>query len=115
MTPEERLQMIREVRIDLSGAKPTIVKKNFEPLEKGPDDPCWENYVQVGTKIVDGREVPNCVPLEASKVVKEGFPIPSPSGNEDEQTYVSRCIKAIYDEYDDVAQAAAICYAKYRE
>jgi hypothetical protein len=33
-------------------------------LEKGPDDPCWESYVQVGTKIVDGREVPNCVPLE---------------------------------------------------
>jgi hypothetical protein len=33
-------------------------------LEKGPNDPCWENYVQVGTKIVDGREVPNCVPLE---------------------------------------------------
>jgi hypothetical protein len=33
-------------------------------LEKGPNDPCWENYVQVGTKVVDGREVPNCVPLE---------------------------------------------------
>lgn len=37
---------------------------NLAPLEKGPNDPCWENYVQVGTKIVDGREVPNCVPLE---------------------------------------------------
>lgn len=33
-------------------------------LEKGPNDPCWESYVQVGTKMVDGREVPNCVPLE---------------------------------------------------
>jgi hypothetical protein len=21
---------------------------------------CWENYIQVGTKIVDGREVPDC-------------------------------------------------------
>jgi hypothetical protein len=37
---------------------------NLAPLEKGPNDPCWENYVQVGTKVVDGREVPNCVPLE---------------------------------------------------
>jgi hypothetical protein len=37
---------------------------NLAPLEKGPNDPCWENYVQVGTKIVDGREVPNCVPFE---------------------------------------------------
>jgi hypothetical protein len=23
-------------------------------------DACWENYIQVGTKIVDGREVPDC-------------------------------------------------------
>lgn len=37
---------------------------NLAPLEKGEDDPCWSGYVQVGTKIVDGREVPNCVPLE---------------------------------------------------
>lgn len=37
---------------------------NLAPLEKGEDDPCWENYVQVGTKMLDGREVPNCVPLE---------------------------------------------------
>ena len=36
---------------------------NLAPLEKGPNDPCWENYVQVGTKTIDGREVPNCVPL----------------------------------------------------
>jgi hypothetical protein len=36
---------------------------NLAPLEKGPNDPCWEGYVQVGTKDLDGREVPNCVPL----------------------------------------------------
>jgi len=24
------------------------------------DSPCWDNYIQVGTKIVDGREVPDC-------------------------------------------------------
>jgi hypothetical protein len=23
-------------------------------------DACWEGYIQVGTKIVDGREVPDC-------------------------------------------------------
>ena len=33
-------------------------------LEKGPNDPCWENYIQVGTKDMDGREVPNCVPIK---------------------------------------------------
>ena len=26
------------------------------------NDPCWEGYVMVGTKIKDGKEVPNCVP-----------------------------------------------------
>jgi hypothetical protein len=42
---------------------------NLAPLEKGPNDPCWEDYVQVGTKTVDGREMPNCVPL--SKIEME--------------------------------------------
>jgi hypothetical protein len=36
---------------------------NLAPLEKGPNDPCYEDYVQIGTKILDGREVPNCIPL----------------------------------------------------
>ena len=26
------------------------------------EDPCWDDYVMVGTKTVNGREVPNCVP-----------------------------------------------------
>ena len=26
------------------------------------DNPCWENYEMVGTKVQDGKEVPNCVP-----------------------------------------------------
>ena len=31
-----------------------------------PDGTCWEGYEPYGTKIVDGREVPNCVPLKTS-------------------------------------------------
>ena len=27
---------------------------------QGENGPCWENYIQIGTKIVDGREVPDC-------------------------------------------------------
>lgn len=31
-------------------------------------DACWDNYIQVGTKIVDGREVPDCRgPIEQTK------------------------------------------------
>jgi hypothetical protein len=27
-------------------------------------DPCWDGYEQYGTKDLDGREVPNCVPIK---------------------------------------------------
>jgi hypothetical protein len=30
--------------------------------EDGLEGACWEGYVAIGTKIMDGREVPNCVP-----------------------------------------------------
>jgi len=32
--------------------------------------PCWPGYVQVGTKMKNGKKVPNCVPKEE---VEEGF------------------------------------------
>jgi hypothetical protein len=28
------------------------------------DGPCWSDYEQIGTKILDGKEVPNCVPIK---------------------------------------------------
>jgi hypothetical protein len=31
---------------------------------EGEDGPCWSGYEQIGTKIMDGREVPNCVPIK---------------------------------------------------
>ena len=33
--------------------------------------PCWDGYEQIGTKIKDGKEVPNCVPLEDMDKMKE--------------------------------------------
>lgn len=33
-------------------------------LENGLEDACWPGYEAIGTKILDGREVPNCVPIE---------------------------------------------------
>ena len=32
-----------------------------------PKGTCWEGYEPIGTKIVDGREVPNCVPIKATQ------------------------------------------------
>ena len=31
--------------------------------EPSLEDACWEGYVAIGTKEVDGKEVPNCVPI----------------------------------------------------
>jgi hypothetical protein len=37
-----------------------------EKIQKGKDDPCWKDYVQLGTKKKNGKEVPNCVPKESA-------------------------------------------------
>lgn len=28
------------------------------------ENPCWKNYLMVGTKTKNGKEVPNCVPAK---------------------------------------------------
>ena len=33
-------------------------------LMEGLEDACWPGYEAIGTKILDGREVPNCVPIK---------------------------------------------------
>lgn len=41
--------------------------KKFEGINlapQGEEGPCWVGYEQIGTKILDGREVPNCVPIK---------------------------------------------------
>jgi hypothetical protein len=44
-------------------------KLNFDAKFKGINlkeegDPCWDGYEQIGTKNLDGKEVPNCVPIK---------------------------------------------------
>jgi len=36
-------------------------------MKKEDDGPCWDGYVQVGMKMKNGKEVPNCVPVEEAK------------------------------------------------
>ena len=104
-----KLEDLYRIRLELNGAKiaKPDEKKFIEP------NPCWEGYEAIGLK-PDGS--PNCVPIkeEQSKVKKEGFPIPSPSGDEDEDTFIGRCMKEIGGEYDQ-EQALAICYKKYED
>jgi hypothetical protein len=35
-------------------------------------DPCWANYHQIGMKLKNGKEVPNCVPKSSAKSNKKG-------------------------------------------
>ena len=49
---------------------------------------------------------------EQSKVVKEGFPIPSPESDEDVDAFISRCMGDIGKEYPE-DQALAICNDKW--
>lgn len=105
----KRLEMLRTIKLELSGVK---INK-FEEDKKGLEGVCWPGYEAIGLK-PDGS--PNCVPIkeEQSKVKKEGFPIPSPSGDESESTFISRCHSILYDEFPDDAQRNAVCYKAWR-
>jgi len=41
--------------------------KELTELDKDEDDPCWDGYVKLGTKMKNGKEVPNCVPKEEAR------------------------------------------------
>ena len=43
--------------------KPSKHTKKFKDMF-GEEDPCWDTHKQVGTKMKNGKEVPNCVPKE---------------------------------------------------
>ena len=102
----DKYDMIRRIKLQLSG-----VKINKMEEGDGLEGSCWEGYEPIGTKELDGKTVPNCVPIKASKV-KEGFPIPSPNSEEQKEEYLSRCISNIIDEYGQ-EQSAAICYNRW--
>ena len=45
--------------------------KNFRDIREKKDGPCWPGYKQVGTKMKNGKEVPNCVPIDEVKEESE--------------------------------------------
>ena len=46
--------------------KPSKHTKKFKQMF-GEDDPCWDTHKQVGVKMKNGKEVPNCVPKRNKK------------------------------------------------
>lgn len=57
------------------GTDPDDVGGSDNPMDNyGLEEACWEGYEPIGTKMLDGREVPNCVPMEAAKeMMKQEF------------------------------------------
>jgi len=87
---------------------------NFAESEDGLENACWPGYIAIGTKELDGRTVPNCVPEDKVEQSKEKFVIPEPGEKESEEEYISRCISSIIDEYGQ-EQAAGICYGQWEK
>ena len=41
-----------------------LAYRGINLAEGGLEDACWEGWEAIGTKMLDGREVPNCVPIK---------------------------------------------------
>lgn len=62
-------EMMKERKAEAHAKMSRIAESNDadnETKESSDDseDPCWENYEQIGMKEKDGKEVPNCVPKD---------------------------------------------------
>ena len=77
---------------------------NLAPLEKGPNDPCYADYVQIGTKEMGGRQVPNCVPLSKIEMELEQDGI-----NLQEDYPWEQCIADQTARYGDEETANKVC------
>jgi hypothetical protein len=60
--------------VGMSGERLVLSKLNqmnkyrgINLAEGGLEDACWPGYEAIGTKDLDGRTVPNCVPISESK------------------------------------------------
>lgn len=85
LSDEESLELFEDMKSTMST---TAAKKR---KMKGKD-PCWDGYKMVGTRKKDGREVPNCVPKEASSRIATKKEHRSPAGglNQKGRDYYNR-------------------------
>jgi len=66
--PRYRREELLEQAIKMiDDAHELAIRIELELEEKESDDPCLDGYVQDGTVMKDGEEVPNCVPVEEAR------------------------------------------------
>jgi len=64
-TPKKKVYKLTEVQLNMLKSKGML---------KEDDDPCWDGYKQYGTKDKDGKEVPNCVPINEEESFLDSLP-----------------------------------------
>jgi len=70
----------------------------------GLEDACWEGYIAIGTKDMDGREVPNCVPIK-----EEMEAIELEKGIQLADYPWDECIADMTDRYESEEAAKRVC------
>ena len=73
-------------------------------------DACWPGYEAIGTKIKDGREVPNCVPKEKMEIDVSQLPeyINQTGGTLNTQSVTPRLTFSLDDEKMEITGAAMV-------
>lgn len=103
-----------------SVAYATVTKRNPEKRkdmdeadDKRKDDPCWKGYKQVGNKNKNGREVPNCVPVEEElkKARKELSRLASIIN----ESHLNDEIRGVWDAFDQLADRIAHLEKAYEQ
>jgi hypothetical protein len=46
----------------------SIIEKKKKKKMSAEDNPCWKGYEMIDTKMKDGKEVPNCVPISKENI-----------------------------------------------
>ena len=89
-----------KVKVRFPSGQETVPAKDVEvmnlmmdDLDKDDDDPCWDGYVQVGTKMKNGKEVPNCVPMEEARKQMKNESVLN-EGSADTKRFMKQIVRA---------------------
>lgn len=92
------------------------IKASKIDLAAYPWDQCIADQMErYGDEEIAKKVCGSIKALYGSKIeMKENFVIPSPEGNEDQNTFIGRCVSSIIDEYGQ-EQALGICYSQWEK
>lgn len=99
------LQPLEFVDLENAMTKEQVEEETGQKLSTQLKAPCWDGYEQIGTKIKDGKEVPNCVPLEEVNKMKSDLYDALMNIEEEDLSEYELIDERPANEYDDVLNA----------